>query len=195
MAAAQQALVQPSLRLQPLDEVERICRDLAGSSPEDTQKIAAELLTISKQYYMDVRGQAKNSFKAALVSAYAGMALFSVSVGLVMQGHTDKATLMVIASVIPDVISGVIFYLYFRTMRHFSYFHVCLERMNRFLISNSVSANISCSAKRDQTRTQLVETMAQAPMLPVEGFTAIRSRPAASRRTTKAKAANAEPAA
>lgn len=195
MAAAQQALVQPSVKPQPLDEVEKICRDLAGQSPENTQKIAAELLKISKQYYMDVRGQAKNSFKAALISAYAGMALLSVSVGLVMQGHTDKATLTVIASVIPDVISGVIFYLYFRTMRHFSYFHVCLERMNRFLISNSVSANISCSAKRDQTRAQLVETMAQAPMLPIEGFTAIRSRPAGSRGTTKAKAGNVEPAA
>ena len=75
-----------------------------------------------------------------------------VSGTLVMQGYTSKATLTVIASVIPDVISGMIFYLYLRTMRHFGCFHVCCERMNRFLISNSVSANIGCSTTRDQTR-------------------------------------------
>ena len=61
LATVQHALVLEALKVQPLDRVERICRDLPGASHGDTQKIGAELLSISKQYYMDVREQAKTA--------------------------------------------------------------------------------------------------------------------------------------
>lgn len=155
-----------------LEDIEKKCRELGDMEVTATQRIGAKLLDISEKYYQDVRSQAVNSFIAALCVASFGIALFFVAIWLFMEGKTDKATIVVIASAMPQVISGVVFYLYFKTMRQFGYFHVCLERMNRFLTANSICANITSEVKRDDARAELVDTMAHASMLPIEGITA-----------------------
>src|ERR1700693_3506791 len=116
-----------------VDAIEQKCMDLGTIKLSETQKISGKLLEISETYYKDVRLQATRSFNAALLVASVGMVIFFVAVVLFMAGQSDKGTLAVVASAIPEIISGVVFYLYFRTMRQFGYFHVCLERMNRYL--------------------------------------------------------------
>lgn len=154
------------------EEIEKKCRELGEIQLTETQKIGAKLLEISENYYQDVRSQAENSFKAALCVSCFGIALFFVAIWLFMTERTTKSTVLVVASAMPQVISGVMFYLYFRTMRQFGYFHVCLERMNRFLTASSICANIDAEVKRDDARAELVDTMAHASMLPIEGITA-----------------------
>src|SRR5947209_7899870 len=109
------------------------------------------------------------SFNAALVIACVGMVIFFIAIDRYIFEKSNNIALGVVAGTIPEIISGVIFYLYFRTMRHFGYFHVCLERMNRYLIASSISENIASEAKRDEARAALVKTMANATMLPIEG--------------------------
>jgi hypothetical protein len=173
-----------------LDAIEQKCQDLGSIKLSETQKITGKLLEISESYYKDVRLQATRSFNAALAIACVGMLIFFVAIGLFMAGKTTRIGLGVVAGTIPEFISGVIFYLYFRTMRHFSYFHVCLERMNRYLTASSISENISSDAKRDETRAELVETMAKATMLPIEGLTESQPRSARNKRPAKEKISN-----
>jgi len=154
-----------SKRNKPLDDIDKRCRTLAKLDVGETQKIASELLGISKDYYKDVRTQVRWSFWAALTSSYVGVTVFF---WIAMTGKTEK-TLLTVASLIPEVVSGVVFFLYFRTMRQFGYFHVCLERMNRFLIANSIAENIT-HPKKDEVRAGLVDVMGHASMLPIEGM-------------------------
>lgn len=72
------------------------------------------------------------------------------------------------AAVLVSAISSLNFFLYKRSIRQFELFHVCLERLNRYLMANSVSANIEDKEKRETARAELVSTMANAPMLPIE---------------------------
>ncbi|MBV9505205.1 MAG: hypothetical protein JO323_09405 [Acidobacteriia bacterium] len=182
---------------EPVDDIEQKCQALGSINLSETQKITGKLLEISESYYKDVRLQATRSFNAALSIACVGMLIFFVAIGLFMTGKTDKIELGVVAGTIPEIISGVVFYLYFRTMRHFGHFHVCLERMNRYLTASSISENISCHTKRDETRAELVKTMANAAMLPIEGLTERRPISAGTRmsagnkRSTKAKLSTA----
>jgi len=60
--------------------------------------------------------------------------------------------------------------MYRKATKQFELFHVCLERMGRYLMANSVCANIENPERRDEARAELVATMAHAPMLPIDGL-------------------------
>jgi len=124
---------------------------------------------MSLHYYQAVRIQAQRSFQAALAAAAVGTVFFIAAAGLVMNGASDRATISLIAGTLIQVISGINFYLYGKAARQFSLFHVCLERMNRFLVANSICANLDQGDKRDELRAELVKIVAEAPMLTVDG--------------------------
>jgi hypothetical protein len=63
-----------------------------------------------------------------------------------------------------EAISAIGFYLYGRAASQFGSFHICLERMNRFLIANSMCESME-PQKRDEVRSALVDVMAHAPLL------------------------------
>jgi hypothetical protein len=150
-----------------LKEIEQKCKELAITEPENTQKIAADLLAMGKGYYHDACSRAQQSFKVALGAAVVGMIFFFVACGLVMKGGTDRATLAALAGTTIEALSGIVFVLHFKAVKQFGYFHVCLERMTRFMVANSVVTNIRSSEKSDETRSLLVKTMLEAPMLPL----------------------------
>ncbi len=56
----------------PIDEIRKSCEEIAHTEPGDTQKMASVLLQMSLNYYEDVRTQAQQSFKSALVAAAVG---------------------------------------------------------------------------------------------------------------------------
>ena len=148
--------------------------EVAQSDRGDTRKVASVLLRMSLHYYDAVRKQAQQSFLSALGLACLGTVFFIVAAALVMD-HPDrassgKAIVSVIGGGLVHVISGINFYLYGRTARQFSAFHVCLERMNRFLVADSIAANLT-GAKKDEVRAELVKIVAEAPMLKFEGLT------------------------
>lgn len=147
----------------PLEELKERCRDLANL--EDTQNV---LLEMSLNYYEDVRKQAQRSFRAALVAAGVGT-LFFVAAAVGMNGAEDRATISLIAGTLIQAIAAINFYLYGKTAKQFSSFHVSLERMNRFLIGNSICADVAPGEKKDDIRAELVKIIAEAPTLTVEG--------------------------
>ena len=73
-----------------------------------------------------------------------------------------------IPGVTVQAISGLNFWMYRRATTQFELFHVCLERMGRYLLANSVCENMHDDNRRDAARFELVRIMATAPMLPVQ---------------------------
>jgi hypothetical protein len=150
-----------------LEDIEQKCRELAITSPENTQKIAADLLGMGKAYYHDACMRAQQSFRVALGAAIVGiMFLFGAS-ALVMAGKTNSSTYAAVSGSVVETLAAVVFVLHFKAVKQFGYFHVCLERMTRFMVANSVCTNIECGVKRDETRAMLVKAMLDAPMLPL----------------------------
>jgi hypothetical protein len=64
-------------------------------------------------------------------------------------------------------ISAVSFFLYFKAARQFATFHVCLERMNRYLLANTICDALDADTAKT-VRATLVDTIASAPMLTLD---------------------------
>jgi hypothetical protein len=176
-------------------EIKELCHKIAGVKLEDTQTLFGDLHEMATLYYDGALKQATQSFKAAQVAAVVGTAFFLIgAVFVTMQGGIGtRAWISLIAGATIQVISGLNFYMYGKATKQFGLFHVCLERMGRYLLANSVCANIENSGKRDEARVELARVMAQAPMLPIEGFDELTKRTRSRRMATPpaAKAATA----
>jgi hypothetical protein len=150
------------------------CREIGGTSPGQTHQLACALWGVAISYYRDVRKQAQRSFKAALIASGVGGLFFLVAVILMFikpwlpshmtNGGLTASELSLIAGLIVQTISGINFYLYSKTSKQFSAFHACLERSNRFLLTNSMCENLSPESK-DAVRAELIRTISSAPLL------------------------------
>jgi hypothetical protein len=111
------------------------CGDIAKEKNGRTQSNASILQKLSLIYYLDVRTQARLSFVSALVAAVVGMLLFFYAAALAMPRRSapQSVNITLWAGGLTQFISAVSFFLYFKAARQFATFHVCLERMNRYL--------------------------------------------------------------
>lgn len=168
MKLEQQAVISSSAALL---EIELKCQELADTAPENTQKIAADLLAMGKGYYHDACARARKSFNVALGAAIVGTLFFFAASAFVMGRRAEASTFAAVGGTITEGLSALVFMLHFRAVKQFAYFHVCLERMTRFMVANSVCTNIESGEKRDETRSSLVRAMLDAPMLPLPDMT------------------------
>jgi len=134
-------------------------------------EIGAALSNLTEAYYRDVLRQAKWSFTAALAASVVAVFLFFMGLNSAM--HEGKAaSLSLVAGALVEVLAGVNFYLYSRTSRQFSSFHICLERENRFLLVNAICDTLE-GEERGAMRRELIEAMLSAPMLTIAEVTGV----------------------
>lgn len=156
-------------RFQPLEALHEHCQALANTSSGDTHEIGSLLFHMILNYYQDVREQAQQSFFCALGAAIVGTVFFVYAAWQTMaEPGLDQAYISLIAGALIQVISGISFYLYFRTAKQFSSFHICLERTNRFLLANTLCQNLESPERKDAMREALIKTVADAPMLTLD---------------------------
>ena len=139
------------------------CKKLAHVPNDDIHQIASLLSQMSVQYYQDVRQQAQRSFFSALGAAVVGLIVFIYAASKGMSEGTLDVYVSVLAGGLIEVISGINFYLYFRTARQFAAFHTCLERTNRFLMANAMCEHLH--EDKDKMRAELIRVVANAPLL------------------------------
>jgi hypothetical protein len=170
-------------RLKPvkqlLEQVFSECDKIATQNIGSTQSTASILQKLSLIYYLDVRMQALLSFGSALGAAVVGMAFFFYAGWLSMSAHgaSQSVNISLWAGALTQFISAVSFFLYFKAARQFATFHVCLERMNRYLLANTISDGLDDETK-SKVRGALVETIAGAPMLSLDPAAEIANKPA-----------------
>jgi hypothetical protein len=155
----------------PLQELKKKCEELAHIEPKNTNKMASLLQDMSLRYYEDVRTQAQQSFRVACLAAAVGTILFVYAAYRMMEPGPNRVSSAVwglLPGALVQVISGINFYLYGKAARQFGAFHVCLERTNRFLLANTLCENLNCPTRRDEVRTQLIQVVANAPMLTLD---------------------------
>jgi hypothetical protein len=137
---------------------------VATANPSDTQQVAASQLRISELYYQNVLDQARQSFRWALVAAIVGLAFFITAIGAAFSANKLNAALISASGgTIVEVISGLNFWLYSKTATQLDAFHVRLERMQRFLLANSVAHGLS-DDERATTISDLVAVISKAPI-------------------------------
>ena len=163
----------------PVKALGAACEEVAKAEPGNVQQMAALHLKMGLDYYLDVRRQSQQSFIVALVAAVVGTLFFLGAAWSILADKTSHlADIGVIAGTVIQVIAAISFYLYLRTARQFALFHVCLERTNRFMLAYSMCQNLK-EDRRDEALLQLIDLIANAPILTVE-----MTAPARNRRTS-----------
>lgn len=155
-----------TMPVRPLKELQRECEEVATTKPGDTHQIASLMQQMSLHYYADIRRQAQQSFRSALIAAVIGT-LFFLSAAWYGMARDEQAWIGIVAGALTQVISAINFYLYGRAARQFATFHVCLERTNRYLLANTLCENLQMPL-RDQVRHELIQVVANAPMLTLD---------------------------
>jgi hypothetical protein len=132
------------IQLTPPDTaVVNAIKSVSKADPKNIQEVAAASFDLSDSYYANVLSQAKRSFNVAVVAGIAGSLFFLAAVVLALTLRDLSAPLISsIGGAIVEVVSGLNFWLYSRTAIQLNSFHMRLERMQRYLVANSVAASL-----------------------------------------------------
>lgn len=135
---------------------------IAKAKPENIQEVAASQLAIITSFNESVLRQAQQSFILALSAAAIGLIFFIAAVGfLLVSGTQTIATVSIISGALVEVISAVNFYLYGKASSQFSIFHNRLDRIQYFLLANSICESLVDNLKQE-TRAEIVRMIMSA---------------------------------
>jgi hypothetical protein len=143
--------------------------------PGKTHAVAALLQRMMLGYYADVRMQAQMSLYVAFPAAIFSAVAFSLS-GFVPRYSAQAANAgspatirsWVIAGSVLGLIAAISLFSYTRSSRRLGLFHVGLERTNRFILADALCEKLEAT-RQDYVRQTLVDVVAQAPMLTIDG--------------------------
>lgn len=137
-------------------------KDLSKADPSNIQEVAASQFALSNLYYENVLAQARRSFNAAAIASVAGLAFFMAAIGFAMSTHQLAAPVVsAVSGGIVEVVGGLNFWLYGRTSSQLNSFHLRLERMQRFLLANSVAAGLR-DDHREVALSELIKAISTA---------------------------------
>lgn len=133
--------------------------NVAQADPSNVQQVAASQLELINNYYSTILDQARQSFRWAIIAAGVGLLFFISAVGfLLVTQKSDLSSISVISGALIEVIAGINFYLYGRTIAQLDLFHGRLERTQRFLLANSVCEKLKGEAQQS-ARAELVRVI------------------------------------
>ncbi len=146
--------------LEPIEVTARAAlSEVSSADPTNIQQVAAGTLSLNNLYYQNVLTQAKSSYRAAVVTATIASALFLSAVVLaIFFSRLVPSTLSTIGGAIVAGISGLNFWLFGQTSKQLDSFHLRLERMQRYLVANSVSSAMTETA-RDEGLRSIVDSL------------------------------------
>jgi hypothetical protein len=134
--------------------------NVAKADPANVQAIAANQIGLLLNYHEIVQAQSRRSFNWALIGAGVGLAFFLIAAGFtIWTGKTVEAIIPVISGAVVEIVASIVFYLYGKTASQMGEFHGRLERLQLYLVANSMCESLQ-GEKRDETRSDLIREIA-----------------------------------
>jgi hypothetical protein len=128
--------------------------------PGDVQATAANQIGLLLGYHQIVQAQSRRSFDWALIGAGTGLLFFIVAAGFtIWTGKAAEALIPAISGAVVEVVAGIVFYLYGKTASQMGEFHSRLERLQLYLLANSICESLQ-GEERDKVRSDLIRAIA-----------------------------------
>jgi len=145
---------------QPIKVVAEIAAEISEAEPGDIQKIGSLVIELLGEYNHEVLSQARVSFRWAVIAAIVGFVIFGAAIiSMLAYGRPEISLIGVVGGAITEVVGGLQFYLYGRTMAQFAHFQRSLDTTQRFLIANSICESLDSETKQ-KSRSELVRLIA-----------------------------------
>lgn len=147
----------------PETTISNAIKNLSKADPANILEVAATQFGLSDLYYQNVLTQARRSFNAAVVAAVIGLLFFLGAIVFSIATHQLTASIIsLVGGGIVEVVAGLNFWLYARTAVQLNSFHLRLERMQRFLLANSVAASLT-GKRRESALVDLIGVISGFP--------------------------------
>ncbi len=146
-----------------------VINQLSQADPGDIQKIAASQIELLTSYYNTSLAQAKASFHWALVAAGTGLAFILGAIALSATSQPQITSIVTtIGGVVAESVASINFWLYGKTLKQLNHFHETLDKLQRFLLANSICESLDPDTQK-VARYNLVATIANFPLKQPEG--------------------------
>jgi hypothetical protein len=133
---------------------------LAQVDMNEPQEVLSASGNILNSYYTVALAQSARSFFWAVVASIVGLVLFVFAVYFALtQGSLDAAVVTTIAGAIVQLVAGLQFYLYRKASEQAADHRFSLEKMQRYLLANSLIESLSEPKTKDESRTKLISAM------------------------------------
>lgn len=129
--------------------------EIAKAKTADVQQIAASQLELNNSFYKIVLQQSKQSFIIAIVFAAAGLIFFF----FVSRDPGNPSAVSLVGGGLTEFLSAINFYLYGRAAVQLQTFHSRLDKLQFFVLANSICENLTDELKYT-TRAELVLAVA-----------------------------------
>jgi len=140
-------------------EVERVVERMK-EPPKDVLSLMRRNVAELREYYTINKQQARNAFSAAIFVCFLGFVLFGAGVVLSYvfpstQGAVEYST---IGGAIVEVIAGLFFWLYSKSIKQINLFHRSLQETQRFLTAIQLVEKISENG-RDTAYAYIIQSV------------------------------------
>lgn len=144
----------------PPDRTDEALASLSSAEPADIQTIAASQINLLTGHYEMILRQAEKTFKAAKFALIAGALLFTLAVVFMMTGKNQAIIILgFVGAALVELISGVNFYFYWKTVSQLKGFHFRCDRIQSYLLANSVCERLDGEAQT-ASRQELIRKIA-----------------------------------
>ena len=148
------------------DDKRSYTEKLEGAKGDDVFKYVLLIIVSALEGYVaQTRIQAEESFSLSKVIAVAGFVLLVAGIALGFytsiagKGKLEASYLASIAGIVTELISGVFFYLYNRTLQQLNLFHDKLVMTEKMAMSLLASSLVSDATKRDDSKVDLAKAL------------------------------------
>jgi hypothetical protein len=140
-------------------EVEKAVKHFDEIDTSDVLKLMRRNVAELKEYYTINKQQARNAFTSALIVCFLGFILFAAGV---IASYVSKDNNIIIYSTVSgtivEVVSGLFFWLYSKSLKQINLFHESLRKTEKFLTAVQLAERIT-ESKKDKIYTYIIENI------------------------------------
>lgn len=131
-------------------------KNLLKETDNDVLKLMYKNVAELREYYVINKQQARNSYSASLFMCFLGFILFSSGVAYsVYDPSNNIIQYSTFGGVIIELIAGLFFWLYSKSIKQINLFHSSLQNTEKFLTAIQLVEKIS-EDKRDETYSNII---------------------------------------
>lgn len=131
-------------------------KNLLNENDNDVLMLMYKNVAELREYYVINKQQARNSYSASLIMCFLGFILFSSGVAYSVYDPTNNIIqYSTFGGVIIELIAGLFFWLYSKSIKQINLFHSSLQNTEKFLTAIQLVEKIS-EGKRDEAYINII---------------------------------------
>ncbi len=114
-------------------------------------------LNQTTEYYTINKSQARQSFRASMIAIIAGLITILIGIWFMyFKGNVTASTISIVSSVLLEVIGGMYFYVYKKSLEQLNFFYEKLEKTQDTMVAIELTNSINDEARKIELQEKII---------------------------------------